>query len=1038
MIKNSLLNSRKNLITIFCFSILFISTKLFAQPFPIVFVTQIPKPSDFTTIGAVFGNHKASMKKVGRGGDLWIKYPDGTFKNLTASAGYGNEGQQGSNSIAVRDPSVHWSGNKVIFSMVVGAPTKRYEVNTFYWQLYEITGLGQNETPVITKVPNQPLNYNNISPIYGTDDRIIFTTDRPRDGLSHLYPQLDEYEMEPTNTGLWSLDPATGNLKLLNHAPSGDFTPLIDSFGRVIFTQWDHLQQDQMADADRRRIASNRPLQYGTFNYSSEDFSSVPLFYDRTEVFPEPRDTSITLAAAGANLEGHRFNHFFPWMINEDGTELETLNHIGRHELSDYLARTFNDDSNIREYYGQIPRINDKPINNMLQITEHPHVPGRFIGIDAPEFRSHSAGQIISLDAPPSMNPDQIKVTWMTHRDTSGITSTPSANHSGLYRDPLVLADGSVIAAHTFETREDRNIGSRANPRSMYDFRLKQIVVGSNGYFVSGTNLTNGISKTISYWDPDQLVTYSGPLWEWQPVELRPQTRPAKRVPVIESPEQQIFTQANVNINELKAYLKKKKLGLIISRDVTSRDDQDQQQPFNLRVAGTNKQTTGASGKIYDVANFQIFQADQLRGMRRSDGEVIKGRRVLGQPMHDEMAVNMNPDSTGLPTGSVNIAEDGSVAAFVPAERAISWQTVDPASTPVVRERNWLTIQPGEIRMCPACHGVNDKSQSGATSPVNPPQALLKLLNHWKATLSVRNDFDDNNTSDILWKNSSDGLLWMFKLNKGRVKESVPVARVSDLNWQIAGIGDFNKDGNADLLWRHRTSGLNWIYMMEGSLVLQSLALNTVSDLAWKVEAVDDFNNDGKSDILWRNQNTGDNRLYLMNGNIITEDVLINKVTDPDWKIAGTGDLNNDGYADIVWRHATNGANWVFLMQGKTILSSLAINTIPDSSWIIAGLADFNADGKTDILWKNNNTGLTWIYLMDGNIITANAGVGQVSDLNWEIASVRDFNGDQKADILWRHKITGNNYLYIMNGTQLSSHYLLNNIPDPQWKIIDP
>jgi hypothetical protein len=37
--------------------------------------------------------------------------------------------------------------------------------------------------------------------MYGSDDRIIFTSDRPRNGKRHLYPQLDEYETAPTNTG---------------------------------------------------------------------------------------------------------------------------------------------------------------------------------------------------------------------------------------------------------------------------------------------------------------------------------------------------------------------------------------------------------------------------------------------------------------------------------------------------------------------------------------------------------------------------------------------------------------------------------------------------------------------------------------------------------------------------------------------------------------------------------------------------------------------------------------------------------------------
>ena len=38
------------------------------------------------------------------------------------------------------------------------------------------------------------------------------------------------------------------------------------------------------------------------------------------------------------------------------------------------------------------------------------------------------------------------------------------------------------------------------------------------------------------------------------------------------------------------------------------------------------------------------------------------------------------------------------MAAFVPARRAMTWQLTDPAGAPVVRERYWLTFQPGEIR----------------------------------------------------------------------------------------------------------------------------------------------------------------------------------------------------------------------------------------------------------------------------------------------------------------------------------------------------
>src|SRR5882724_10851549 len=87
----------------------------------ILFVTQIPVPGDFASIGSVFGNHRASPDSCGRGGDLYIRYPDGTVKNLTRAAGFGLWGSQNTNGIAVRQPCMHWSGKKAVFSMVVGA-----------------------------------------------------------------------------------------------------------------------------------------------------------------------------------------------------------------------------------------------------------------------------------------------------------------------------------------------------------------------------------------------------------------------------------------------------------------------------------------------------------------------------------------------------------------------------------------------------------------------------------------------------------------------------------------------------------------------------------------------------------------------------------------------------------------------------------------------------------------------------------------------------------------------------------------------------
>src|SRR5436189_59566 len=562
-------------------------------PNPILFVTQVPIPGDFTTVASTFGNQNGQIDSAPRGGDLWIIYPDGVVKNLTRTAGFGNDGMQSDKAIAVREPCVHWSGTKALFSMVIGAP-KQYQWNEYYWQIYEITGLGENETPVIRKIPNQPASYNNVSPFYGTGDRILFTSDRPRRGERHLYPQLDEYEEAPTVTGLWSLDPNTGDLRMLNHAPSGVFSPFVDSYGRIVFTRWDHLQRDQQADTDN--VEGNV---YGTFDYADESAGAAKTT-QRVEVFPEPRSTQ-------GKVEGFTINHFFPWEINEDGTAEETLNHVGRHELHGYFDRSFNDDGALREFIAvNSGRMNQHDINNFLQIREDPTRPGRYLGTDAPEFYTHASGQLVRLDAEPSRPADQIQVEYLTSRP-----------------------------------------------------------------------------------------------------------KPLARVATLEEPELRIFREEGVDPAAFKADIASKNVALIVSRNVTTRDAADKQQPFNLRVEGTSP--SASSTKQYAVANMQFYEAQQVRGV----GGVTNprpGRRVLAR----------NSSST-------KIAADGSVAALVPARRAMSWQTTDASGAPVVRERYWLTFQPGEVRVCGSCHGVNSHDQLGRTPPQNSPEALRAILKTRKA-----------------------------------------------------------------------------------------------------------------------------------------------------------------------------------------------------------------------------------------------------------------------------------------------------------------
>ncbi|MFN4255929.1 MAG: GEVED domain-containing protein [Saprospiraceae bacterium] len=720
-------------------------------PHPILFCTQVPNPYGFGSSMETFGNHQASMYAAPRGGDLYIRYTDGTLKNLTQAAGYGNAGMQLANSIAVRDPHVHWSGTKALFSMVVGAPTQQYQVATFKWKLYEITGLGQNETPVITLVPNQPTGYNNIQPIYGTDDRIIFTSDRPRGGYAHLYPQHDEYESSPIVSGVWKLDPKACSeaeaLEMLTHSPSGDFTPIIDHWGRVVFTRWDHLQRDQQADAD---IQSNTG--YGTFNYASEAANAAksPILPE-IEVFPEPRGSRTDLLALPewANTNGQTFNIFNPWMVNEDGTEIEMLNHIGRHETGgNYFEENFNNDPNLHYFYADLAPT-DNPIRSMFHIHESPTTPGLYFGTEAPEFGTHASGMIISVHAPKGEHPEDVEFNYITHPATRSASNNPSPNHSGLYRDPLPISNGQVVVSHSISTREDQNIGSTAMPKSRYKYRLRLLVPAGN-YFKADTvnNLTGaGITKSVSWWTPDVQASFNGLMWETYPVEVRPRTRPdttTLHVETVPEIEQALFDSAGVDLKAFKKFLRRQNMAMLVTRDVTSRDDADEQQPFNLKVWGSTHQTVNPDHPtpLYTVKYLQYVQADQLRGIGGINNPRA-GRRPIPQFLHDSLSTIYNLPTTGA-QGSANIHPDGSVAALVPAGRALAWQLTDSTNRGIVRERLWVSAVAGEVRVCTSCHGESTLNQAGLTSPTNPPQAMTALLNHIKVF-----DRDSDGTPDI-------------------------------------------------------------------------------------------------------------------------------------------------------------------------------------------------------------------------------------------------------------------------------------------------
>ena len=763
---------------------------------PVLFVTQVPVPNEinnrtvansFLGVAGVFANAQADTLHCARGGGLWIYHPgtpNPTLVNLTATATWsipgGNPGT--ANAISVRNPSVSWDGTKAVFSMVVGAPASVSDATQFFWQLYEIGPLTQGSQPVITKVANQPAGFNNVSPCYASGGRIVFASDLPHRGAAFAFlgPQREEYLDLPTVSGLWSLDPVAGNLFLVQHSPSGSFNPIIDSFGRLLFVRWDHLVRDAEAVTDRPPDTLHGDTYAQTFNgtglFTSEAQGAAFQYNVNTEFFPEPRNFDQS-GRFGTNLNGQSFNQFTPWAINQDGTNEEILNHVGRHELfGPTIDPSFNDDGNLVIFNANAVATKRNYVSNFFFLAEDAHAPGNFFGVDAPDIGTHGAGQIVKLNGAPNVNPEQMAITYVTH--TLAKPAPTAANPQQIYRTPLPMSDGTLVASHALVTGFDSDTGPSTatthSPVSNHAFRIATMQPGASG-MIPDTDLTaatNGINGSATFFAGGKTVTYTGKMWELDPVEVTSRNSVNATTSVIDPIEATTFAAAGVNVTLFQNDLRAKNEALIVSRNMTVRDDADKQQPFNLKVAWSNTQTIANAGKLYTIGWFQILQADLLRGLNGSANPLLTplpGRRVIPTPMHDALADNVL--APGAPAGSVKIGNDGSMAAVVPARRALTWQMLDndAAKTSVVKERYWVTFQPGEIRTCANCHGLNDKDQAGNLRPQNQAQALQALLAFW----ATNHPFEQ-------WQSQKFG--------------------VNAANAAIAGPGvDFDRDGRSNL-----------------------------------------------------------------------------------------------------------------------------------------------------------------------------------------------------------------------------------------------
>ena len=354
-----------------------------------------------------------------------------------------------------------------------------------------------------------------------------------------------------------------------------------------------------------------------------------------------------------------------------------------------------------------------------------------------------------------------------------------------------------------------------------------------------------------------------------------------------------------------------------------------------------------------------------------------------------------------------------SFLALLPADSALTWQIepLHPAWVPeVFLQSQWVT-GPADTSL-PFNKKIYNRDSYGQF--INfPPQPAI--------------DFNDDEKSDLLWRNTQTGMVALWLMNGGNIVSPGFLVGVP-VEWEIKGIGDLNGDGKADVIWQN-SNGTVAIWFMNG-LTINSVAFPGGVSSKWEIKKAGDVNGDGKADLVWRNTTSGQVAVWFMNGGTIAGSAFLAGVP-LNWEIAGLGDVNGDDKADIIWRNHTNGMVAVWLMNGLG-MSSIEFPGTNSLDWKIQGVGDMNGDGHADLLWQHETNHVVSFWFMNGGSIFSTANLSPVPP-EWKIEQLADANGDGKTDVFWQHA-NGAVAVWLMDGTVIQAARFPGGV-SPEWKI---
>ena len=354
----------------------------------------------------------------------------------------------------------------------------------------------------------------------------------------------------------------------------------------------------------------------------------------------------------------------------------------------------------------------------------------------------------------------------------------------------------------------------------------------------------------------------------------------------------------------------------------------------------------------------------------------------------------------------------------------VNLPTINPSNVTVQHVGDFEGDGDTDILVRDKINGMIAIWESNATNPNFIREVVLPYVSDNKTQMKQISDLDGDGDLDILWYNSVNGFVAVWKMQGTSLKSGFELPTVSDTNTKIQLVADFDGDNDMDILWYNGTNGFTAIWEMDGVNLKQGVLLGYVGDANTKIKQIVDFDGDKDLDILWYNDTNGFMAIWEMNGVNFKHGIGLADSGFGNTKIKQIADFDGDNDLDFLWYNDVTGFTAIWEMNGVNFKQGISLGFVNDTNTKISQIADFDSDKDLDIFWHNQTTGFAAIWSMNGVNIGQGIALPAI-DTSFKVHVVGDFNGDGKLDVVWYNSTTSVTKVWLTDGGNLLDDVLL-------------